>query len=299
MTILITGHTGFVGQHVQQQLDCVPLATDDGHSVDIADFKAVLTAVTRIRPRRVIHLAAQSFVPESFRDPEKTYRINFFGTLNLLTALKNSGFEGRVLFIGSGDTYGMVPPDELPVTENRPLRPRNPYAVSKVAAEALCFQWSQTAPFDIVMARPFNHIGPGQSDQFAISDFARQLVEIGMGRRPATVGVGDIDVTRDFTDVRDIVRAYALLLEHGKSGEIYNISSGKERTIRSLLNTLIEQSATIAAVETDASRFRPAEQRRMFASSDKLRNETGWIPMLTMEQSLKDILDDWKRKLAP
>lgn len=299
MTTLLTGFSGFVGGHVQAQIPCTPLADETGTPLDILDFNAILTKVRRVRPSQVIHLAAQSFVPASFADPEATYRVNFLGTLNLLTALKEGGFRGRFLFIGSGDTYGMVEPEQLPVVESTPLRPRNPYAVSKVAAEALCYQWSQTGPFKVIMARPFNHIGPGQSDQFAISDFAKQLVEMRLGRRSPELKVGDIDVTRDFTDVRDIVNAYALLLENGANGEIYNVGSGQERSIRSLLITLINLSETNANIATDTARFRPAEQRRMLASSSKLRSATGWTPILSIEQSLKDILEYWTRKLAP
>src|SRR5262249_48752052 len=148
----------------------------------------------------VIHLAAQSFVPASFAHPLETYEINFLGTYSLLEALKAAGFKGRFLFVGSGDAYGVVRPEDLPIGEEHPLRPRSPYAVSKAAAEALCYQWSRSESFEIVMTRSFNHIGPGQSDRFVVSDFARQVVEIRKGQRRPQISTGDIEVTRDFTD---------------------------------------------------------------------------------------------------
>src|SRR5207302_554158 len=191
------------------------------------DRDEVLRAVKILRPRAVIHLAAHSWVPQSFKEPMETYDVNFVGTFNLLSALQKTGFHGRFLFVSSSDIYGQVSPEALPITEEHPSKPRSPYAVSKVAAEALCSQWSQTeTDIEIVVARPFVHIGPGQSDRFVISNFARQIIEIKRTRREALVEVGDIDVTRDFTDVRDVVRAYELLLARGVPGEVYNICSG-------------------------------------------------------------------------
>ncbi|WP_139110812.1 GDP-mannose 4,6-dehydratase, partial [Acidithiobacillus thiooxidans] len=185
----------------------------------------------------------------------------------------------------------------LPVREDHPLHPRNPYAVSKVAAEALCYQWSQTSSFEIVMVRPFNHIGPGQSPRFAIADFARQVTEIRLDRREPVLQVGDIDVTRDFTDVRDVVRAYALLLEKGRNGGIYNVCSGREYRIRDLLRQLLALAGIEATIEQDPVRLRRAEQRRMVASFDLLHQDTGWQPAIPMEESLQDLLNDWKEQL--
>jgi GDP-4-dehydro-6-deoxy-D-mannose reductase len=293
---LLTGSDGFVGTILQRQRPCIPLM-EDGRPIDLRDTDALRPAVAAIALDEVIHLAAQSFVPASFANPRETYEINFLGTFNLLEALRAAGFKGRFLFVGSGDTYGLVPPDALPLTEEQPLKPRNPYAVSKVAAEALCYQWSQTADFEVVMTRSFNHIGPGQSERFVVSNFAKQVTEIRMGRHDAVLDVGDIDVTRDFTDVRDVVRAYLLLLEKGRSGEVYNVCSGVERPVRGLLTRLLELAGVRVRIEPDEKRIRRSEQRRVFGSNLKLQADTGWLPQITMDQSLADILDDWEKKL--
>jgi GDP-4-dehydro-6-deoxy-D-mannose reductase len=297
MTLLLTGASGFVGGHVQRATASQPFDRD-GREIDVRDAGAVAAAVAEMRPDTIIHLAAQSFVPASFNDPRQTFDINFLGTLHLLQALKASGFRGRMLYVGSGDTYGLVSEADLPVRESQPLRPRSPYSVSKVAAEALCYQWSQTEGIDIVMARPFNHIGPGQSPQFAVSDFARQVVEIQLKRREPLLQVGDVDATRDFTDVRDVVSAYLLLLQRGRRGETYNVCSGKERSLRSVLVRLLELAGVETRIEIDAARLRQAEQRRIFGSNEKLRSDTGWQPAIAFDQTLSDILTYWKEQLT-
>lgn len=293
MSVLLTGASGFVGLHMQALRACTPLP----RGVDLQDYDALLHAVKLIQPDAVIHLAAQSFVPAAFENPRRTFEINFIGTLNLLEALKAIGFKGRMIFVGSGDVYGQVAESAFPVKEDFPLRPRNPYAVSKVAAEALCYQWSQTEAFDVVMVRPFNHIGPGQSARFVLSDFAKQITEISLGLRPPVLSVGDIDVTRDFTDVRDVVNAYDLLLKKGKSGAIYNVCSGRDHSIRELLQRLIDFSGVEVRIEQDVARMRPAEQRRMVASYELLHKDVGWQPQISLDKSLEDLLLDWKMKL--
>ncbi len=297
MAILLTGASGFVGAFVQRQISCIPF-DDVAHPVDLRDAGRVRLVIDQVKPDAVIHLAAQSFVPASFENPRETYEINFLGTLNLLVALKESGFRGRMLFVGSGDAYGLVPEARQPLTEDLPLRPRSPYAVSKVAAEALCYQWSQTEGFGMVMTRSFNHIGPGQSERFVVSDFAKQVIEIKKGRRGPVLSVGDIDVTRDFTDVRDAASAYALLLERGGNGEIYNVCSGVERSVRSILVRLLELANVDARIEQDPARLRIGEQRRFRGSHDKLRRDTGWEPAISIDQSLRDILQNWEERLS-
>ena len=297
MATLLTGASGFVGAFVQRRINCIPFDRL-GKPIDLRDADDVRMAMGEIKPDAVIHLAAQSFVPASFENPAETYEINFQGTLNLLAALKETGFRGRMLFIGSGDTYGLVPESQLPVTEDQPLRPRSPYAVSKVAAEALCYQWSQTESFTITMTRSFNHLGPGQSDRFAVSDFARQIVEIKNGRREPILSVGDIDVTRDFTDVRDATAAYVLLLDRGRNGEAYNVCSGNDHSLRSVVECLLQLASVDARIVQDPTRLRASEQRRMRGSYAKLRADTGWEPTIGLEQSLGDILRNWEERLS-
>jgi len=300
--LLTLGSSGFVGRTIAGMpegelnrlgLELIPPV---GH-VELTDPTAILAHFRETRPDCIIHLAAQTFVPESFRHPEDTFRINFFGTLNVLKGLRDVGFAGRLVYVSSGDVYGAVRPEQLPVTEMAHARPRNPYAVSKVAAEALCYQWSQTEGIDIVIARPFNHIGPGQSERFVVSDFARQIVEIKLGRRMPQLAVGDIDVTRDFTDVRDVVRAYFALCDSGVSGETYNICSGVEWSVRSLIVRMLELTGIAARLVPDSARMRKQEQRRMVGSSAKLHGATGWAPECSIETSLRDILNYWELDL--
>jgi len=297
MKLLLTGSDGFVGTVLTRHRPCIPLA-DEGGNVDLRDVDRLRRVVASIAPDAVIHLAAQTFVPASFARPREIYEINFLGTLNLLEALKAANFAGRFLFVGSGDSYGLVAPDELPIDEAQPLRPRSPYAVSKAAAEALCYQWSQSEAFAIVMTRSFNHIGPGQSERFVVSDFARQVVETRKGLRPPLIRTGDIDVTRDFTDVRDVVEAYLLLLEQGSRGEVYNVCSGAEQSVRDVLMRLLQLAGVEAAVEQDPLRLRRAEQRRIYGSPRKLERDTGWTRQHSLDASLADILDDWEAKLS-
>lgn len=294
--LLIVGDTGFVGKHALTQW---PQARGLAHvtgGIDICNKPALLAYLTENVPDTVLHLAALSFVPDSFKAPEKTFEVNFLGTLHLLEALAESGFRGRFLFVGTGDAYGLVQVGSLPIREVQPLRPRNPYAVSKVAAEALCYQWSQTGPFEVVMARPFNHIGAGQTPTFAISDFARQIAEIGAGKRPPVLQVGNIDVTRDFTDVGDVLRAYELLLARGHNGEIYNVCSGVERSVRSLVERLLEISGVKAEITNDPSRFRPSDQPRVCGSHEKLSQHTGWQPAVPLDETLLNLYRYWENK---
>lgn len=295
MRTLVTGLSGFVGSHCASRIQAFDL-TLDGRHVDLRDADAVHAAVQAAAPDAVIHLAAQSSVPCSFTDPLATHEVNFIGTLHLLMALERTKFRGRLLYVGSGDVYGTVPQAELPVVEDRPLRPRNPYAVSKVAAEALCYQWSQIGPFEVMMVRPFNQIGPGQSQRFAVSDFARQVVSIRSGREYGELIVGDLDATRDFTDVRDIVEAYLRVLESGVNGEIYNVCSGIERSLRSIVDTLCETAGVSVRYRIDEARLRPSEQRRMRGSYERLRSHTGWQPTIPFEQTLVDVLNHWEEQ---
>lgn len=298
-SLFITGLGGFVGQHIQSRLmlddsawDLLPAASP----YDLTKPQSLVDLWPQL-PDAVIHLAGQTFVPEAFRDPARTFEINLLGTLNLLQALKARGFKGPFLYVSSGDVYGQVDEAALPITEQQPPCPRNPYAVSKLSAEHLCLQWGLSEDWPVLVARPFNHIGTGQKDSFVIASAARQISRIRQGLQGPQLEVGDIDVTRDFLDVDDVISAYFALLEKGVPGQVYNICSGHERSIRSL----IEQLADLAGVELqlvqDPARMRRADQRRVRGSHQRLARTTGWTPQISIQQSLRAILSDWEQRV--
>jgi GDP-4-dehydro-6-deoxy-D-mannose reductase len=299
--LFVTGIDGFVGRHVKQAVE----NSRDGRfqlveprsAIELMEPATLKRAIEETRPECVLHLAAQSFIPAAMADPRATYEVNFFGTLNLLQALDSFGFGGRMLYVGSSDVYGAVRDEDLPIVESHPLRPRNPYGVSKAAAELLCGQWAQDQHFDIVVARPFNHVGAGQEERFVVADFARQITEIKLGRREPVLRVGTIDVTRDFTDVRDVVQAYMALLERGSSGEAYNVCSGREYSIREVLEELIRLAGVECKIIVEDARMRSAERKRNRGSFDKLAKCTGWNPGIALAESLRDVLAYWDLKL--
>ncbi|UQS13491.1 GDP-mannose 4,6-dehydratase [Pseudomonas sp. HS6] len=298
-SLFVTGLSGFVGQHIQSRLqgedapwELLPAAS----AYDLTQPESLADLWPKL-PDAVIHLAGQTFVPEAFRDPARTFDINLLGTLNLLQALKARGFEGPFLYVSSGDVYGQVGESALPITEQQPPCPRNPYAVSKLSAEFLCLQWGLSEDWPVLVARPFNHIGTGQKDSFVIASAARQINRIKQGLQAPQLEVGDIDVTRDFLDVDDVVSAYFALLEKGTPGQVYNICSGHEQSIRSL----IEQMGDLAEVELqlvqDPARMRRADQRRVCGSHQRLAQTTGWTPQISIQQSLRAILSDWENRV--
>ncbi|MGN4050558.1 GDP-mannose 4,6-dehydratase [Pseudomonas sp. SM4] len=298
--LFVTGLSGFVGQHIQSRLaladsswELLPAAAP----YDLTDPHS-LTDLWPQLPDAVIHLAGQTFVPEAFRDPARTLEINLLGTLNLLQALKARGFAGTFLYVSSGDVYGQVGENHLPITEQQSPCPRNPYAVSKLSAEFLSLQWGLSEAWPILVARPFNHIGSGQNPSFVIASAARQINRIKQGLQAPQLEVGDIDVTRDFLDVGDVISAYFALLEKGTPGQVYNICSGREQSIRSL----IEQLGDLAEVELqlvqDPARMRRADQRRVCGSHARLTQTTGWTPEITTQQSLRAILSDWETRVS-
>lgn len=266
-------------------------------AIELLKPATIEQALASVVPDVVIHLAGISFVPDSFKEPRKTYEVNFIGTLNLLEALQSSGFTGTFLYVSSGDVYGQLRPEYLPVMELQNPRPLNPYAVSKVAAEALCIQWSQISNFKIVIARPFNHIGPGQREEFVIPAVARQIAEIKLGMAPPVIRVGDVDVSRDFLDVDDVIAAYLTLLSRGENGEIYNVCSGKGRNVHDIIISMIEMAGVQAELARDDNLYRPASQRVVIGSNSKLIEKTGWAPRKAIEATLQRVLDDWMERL--
>lgn len=318
MRALITGASGFVGGHLAAHLvesgDVVvgtsrsgrwPAALADLASrvrierLDLAEPPAtdLVELLRRKQPEAIYHLAAQSNPRQSLEEPRATWAINLGGTLNLLEAVRVSGLRPRVLLVGSGVSYGAPAPEYLPVNELCPLRPNDPYAASKAAADVLGIQHALGYGADVVVARPFNHAGPRQSDRYVLASFARQVVEIERGRR-TRIDVGNLDVTRDFTDVRDIVRAYRLLVEQGRAGEVYNIGTGRDVPLSALLERLRALARVSVPVHVDPARARPVDQPRLLADASKLRGTTGWAPSYTIEQTLADMLEHARAEFA-
>lgn len=296
-TVLVTGLSGFVGHHmVQMQHELsseygVTLIADDP-SCDLCDQRLVEQRVAAANPDWVIHLAAQSNVPLAFQDPEATLRVNVLGTLHLLQALDKQRFSGRMLYVSSGDVYGATSENQLPIVETQLPHPGNPYAVSKVSAEALCMQWGLNASYDILVARPFNHIGPNQRPDFVVPSIAAQIAA---ASNSAEVMVGDIDVTRDFLDVRDVIYAYFSLLKSGKDHTVYNVCSGTERKIRDLAEALVQLSGKKVTLVQDPARLRPVDQRRVCGSATRLQSDTGWAPRFSLERTLQDVLQSFQK----
>lgn len=297
--LLVTGVSGFVGTHVAAAVERGIFGGDyqvveTPSKLDLRDAVAVHAWVRDSAPSAVLHLAAQSFVPRSFEAPAETFDINLGGTLNLLQSLRACGFAGRLLYVSSGDIYGRVPSEAIPVDESRMPEPRSPYAVSKWTAEQLCLQWHRSEGMNVVVARPFNHVGPGQDRRFALPSMAAQIVAYKEGRQQA-INVGNLDVTRDFTDVRDVVIAYASLLASAKPGQTYVVGSGIERSLRSILQDMCEIAGASPPIIHDPARARAAEQIRMCADPARLRHDTGWEPAIPFETTLADILLDARK----
>jgi len=263
---------------------------------DLRDPEGVQVLVGEVQPDCIFHLAAQSFVPASFADPWDTLQNNIRAQLNLLEAVRRSGRDVRVLVIGSNEEYGAPRPEELPQTEESPLRPNNPYAVSKVAQDFLGLQYYLAYGLSVVRVRPFNHTGPGQAPRFVVPAFASQIARIEAGLQAPVMQVGNLEAARDFTDVRDIVRAYHLAVSQGEPGEVYNLASGRPQSVRGLLEMLLSYSRTQIRVERDPSRYRPVDVPVVYGSAAKFHRRTGWEPQIPLEQTLRDILAYWREQ---
>jgi GDP-4-dehydro-6-deoxy-D-mannose reductase len=298
--VLVTGASGFAGtnalsmsEQLLKEWGLQLIALDAG--IDITDESAIKAALMGQHFDAVWHLAAISFVPDSVRDPALTYRVNFFGTYALLAALRSARFQGRFLLISSSDVYGLVDPEHLPIDERIRTAPRSPYAVSKVAAEALCQQWFHSEGLDLVIARPFNHVGAGQRPDFVLPSVAYQIARIKAGLQAPQIALGDLDVTRDFCDVEDIITGYAALTTRGIAGQTYNLCSGQERVIADVVNELIQLSGLSVEVVADPARLRRAEQRRMCGSAAKIHSISGWKPLIPWVTTLARVLRDAER----
>lgn len=316
MRALITGAGGFVGRHLCTYLlehtnwsltGTVLDSTSEAQvqppqinvrSLDLRDRTNVVSVVADVQPDVVLHLAAQSSVSASFDDPWQTLENNIQAELNLLETVRQSGRKVIFLVVGSNEEYGAPRPDELPQDEDSPLRPSSPYAVSKVAQDFLGLQHYLAYDTPVVRVRPFNHTGPGQSPRFVVPAFASQIARIEAGLQEPVMMVGNLATSRDFSDVRDIVRAYHLAVVEGEPGEVYNLSSGEPRSIKELLDTLLSYSALDIRVERDPERYRPVDVPMVYGSAEKFRRQTGWAPEIPFEQTLRDTLDYWREQVS-
>jgi GDP-4-dehydro-6-deoxy-D-mannose reductase len=317
MRVLITGIAGFAGRHLARLLigrgdevhgtihrpesvaalvaAVAGLGEDRLYRADVTDSQSVSDAVRRVAPDAVIHLAGLTFVPDSHADPAAFFRANVLGLIHLLAAVRDLRGSCRVVAVGSADAYGALQPGDLPITEDCPLRPLSPYGASKAAADLVAYQWARAYDVDIVRARPFNHTGPGQRPEFVCPDFARQLAAIARGRKPARIEVGNLDVVRDFSDVRDVVAAYAAALDRGRRGEVYNVCSGVGHSIREMLSVLIELSGCAVEVVVAPERTRAVDVPEVIGSSARLHRDTGWEPRIEWRRMLADVYDEWRR----
>jgi GDP-4-dehydro-6-deoxy-D-mannose reductase len=317
MRVLITGFTGFVGSHLADFLvaqgDVEIFGVHRWRSrmenvehlgtrvrrveCDLRDAAAVRRVLRDVRPDRIFHLAAQSYVPTSWLAPGETLTGNVMGEVNLFEAMRDLDLPARVHIAGSSEEYGLVLPDEVPIREESSLRPLSPYAVSKVTQDLLAYQYWKSYRLHVVRTRGFNHSGPRLGEVFVTSNFSRQIAEIERGLREPVIRVGNLDSIRDFTDVRDMVRAYWLALERGEAGEVYNVCSGRGYSAHQVLETLLGFSHVKVEIQQDAARMRPSDVTLLVGDYSKFRKVTGWEPTIPFEVTLKDLLEYWRKRV--
>lgn len=318
MKVLITGITGFAGSHLAEyclqrgdvevfgtarwrsRMDNVDGIVDNVtlFDCDLKDSVAVRHCLADVRPDYIFHLAAQSFVPTSWKAPVETVCTNMVGQINLFEAMRELGLDKtRIQLAGSSEEYGMVYEDEVPIKESNPLRPLSPYGVSKVGQDLLGYQYHESYGLYTVRTRAFNHTGPRRGDVFVSSNFSRQIATIEKGKTEPIIKVGNLDARRDFTDVRDMVKGYWLALEKGEPGEVYNLGSGTDVTIRKMLDILLSFSDIDIEVQQDPARMRPSDVEILLADTTKFRELTGWEPEIPLEKTLEDLLNYWRERV--
>ena len=323
MRALITGITGFAGSHLADYLlahqpqvqifgtrrwrspmdNIAHLTPELGKRIhlietDLRDYSSVRSCLEQARPDYIFHLAAQSFVPTSWSAPAETLNTNIVGQTNIFEAIRHLGLDPVMQIACSSEEYGLVHPHETPITEENPLRPLSPYAVSKVAQEYLGYQYFMSYGLKVIRTRGFNHTGPRRGEVFVTSNFAKQLASIKVGLQEPIIRVGNLTAVRDFTDVRDMVRAYWLAVTKAKPGEVYNIATGHGITIQDLLDRLIALADVKVTVQPDPARMRPSDVEILIGDSSKFRADTGWKPEIPLDQTLHDVVHYWIDRLS-
>lgn len=307
---LIIGAAGFVGPYLAAQLSdesamqvyATKLPHEnlgnikaEIHDLNILNKDEIVDLLYKIRPDYIFHLAAQSSVALSWKNPGLTIDVNIKGSVNVMDAVRELYYKPRVLLIGSGEEYGHILPGETPISEGNHLRPGNLYAATKVCQNMIAKIYTTAYDMELVMVRAFNHIGPKQAPIFVVSDFCKQVVEIEKGLREPVMKVGNLKAMRDFTDVRDVVRAYALLVQYGKAGETYNVGSGHAVAISDILDLIISQSNVKVEVQVDPNKIRPVDVPIIEADTKKLYDATGWKREISLEQTIHETMEYWRK----
>ncbi len=315
--ILITGIFGFAGNYLARflltQKDVKVLGTYRSqkskdllsdtasdlelYQLDLMDYEKVVEVLEKSKPDEIYHLAALASAAASFESPGLVITNNIISQLNLFEAVRLNKLSPKIMIISSAEIYGIVDPNDLPVDEDTVLKPASPYAVSKIAQDYMGLQYHISYNLNVIRARPFNHIGPGQTDQFATSSFAKKIAEIEKGKREPILTAGNLDAKRDFTDVRDMVKAYVLLMEKGIAGEVYNIGSGKSYKMSEVLDILLSYSDAKIKVEVDPALLRPSDNPELLCDNNKIKDLTGWAPEIPIEKTLKEILEYWRKNV--
>lgn len=310
---LIIGAAGFVGNYLIDhiQKNCVWSITVtkmkhenvswdgvDIRNVDILRKEEISDLLNEVRPDYIFHLAAQSSVVLSWKNPGVTVDVNIKGSLNVLDAIRELDYKPRVLLIGSGEEYGHVKECEVPIDEENVLRPGNLYAATKACQNMIGSIYAKAYGMQVMMVRAFNHIGPNQSPQFVVADFCKQIAEIEAGRQESVIRVGNLVARRDFSDVRDVVRAYVLLIENGIPGETYNVGAGKAVAIQEILERIVKLSKTPVTIELDQQKLRPVDVPIIEANIEKIQACTGWSPQIDLETTLNETLLYWRKEVG-